>query len=206
MGTTELERLIIEENPEVAVIQGLGSRSRLELTEILDGRYPNAAFTPMPGFPECGTVVFTRLPFDGWVSTQRHPTAFVQAPGFEFALVAVDLPTPTDGIGPWLDAFGDLIADMPALEGRHVMAMGDFNAVLEHEPMRRLTRETGLRDAVTSSGLGWLPTFPDEGVIPPLVALDHLLVSPGLVATSAWTESIPRQEHRALFVTVGAAE
>lgn len=205
-GHEELARLILETDPDVSVINGLGRQSRRELADALADRYPTAAFTPMPGFPECGTVVFTRLPFDGWVSPQRHPTAFVRAPGFEFALVAVDLPTPTDGIGPWLDAFDDLIADMPALEGRHVMAVGDFNAVLEHEPMRRLTRETELRDAVTSSGLGWLPTFPDEGVIPPLVALDHVLVSPGLVATSAWTASIPRQEHRALFVTVGVAE
>lgn len=205
-GHEELAQLILKTDPDVSVINGLGRRSRLDLTETLADHYPTAAFTPMPGLPECGTAVFTRLPFDGWVSQQRHPTAFVRAPGFEFALVAVDLPTPTDGIGPWLDAFDDLIADMPALEGRHVMAVGDFNAVLEHEPIRRLTRETGLRDAVTSSGLGWLPTFPDEGVVPPLVALDHVLLSPRLVASKAWTASIPRQEHQALFVTVGTVQ
>lgn len=203
-GHDVLAQVILETGPDVSVIYGLGRAAHLELADALADRYPTAAFTPMPGFPECGTVVFTRLPFDGWVSTQRHPTAFVRAPGFEFALVAVDLPTPTDGIGPWLDAFDDLIADMPALEGRHLMAVGDFNAVLEHEPMRRLTRETGLRDGVTSSGLGWLPTFPDEGVIPPLVALDHVLLSPGLVGTAAWTVSIPLQQHRALFMQVGS--
>jgi len=204
-GHEELAQLILETDPDVSVINGLGRQPRRELADALADRYPTAAFTPMPGFPECGTVVFTRLPFDGWVSPQRHPTAFVRAPGFEFALVAVDLPTPTDGIGPWLDAFDDLIVDMPALEGRHVMAVGDFNAVLEHEPMRRLTRETGLRDAVTSSGLGWLPTFPDDVLLPALVALDHVMVPPDLVASRAWTEVVPGQEHRALFVEVGVS-
>lgn len=202
-GDDELAELIRASDPDLVVVHGLGRRSRAELTDELARSYPTAAFTPMPGFPECGTVVFTRLPLDGWVSAQRYPTAFVRAPGFEFALIAVDLPTPTDGIGPWLNAFDGLIADVPALEGRHVMAVGDFNAVLEHEPMRRLIRDTGLRDAVTSSGLGWLPTFPDDGVFPPLVALDHVLVSPDLVASRAWTEAVPGQEHRALIVKVG---
>ena len=74
------------------------------------------------------------------------------------------------------------------------------------EEMRRLMAETGLRDAVVESGLGWLPTFPGNGLLPPLVALDHVLVSGGLAASSAWTEAVPGQEHRALFVTVGVAE
>ena len=85
-GHEALAQLILDSDPGVIVINGLGRKSRLELTETLADRYSTAAFTPMPAFPECGTVVFTRLPFDGWVSTQRHPTAFVRAPGFEFAL------------------------------------------------------------------------------------------------------------------------
>lgn len=205
-GTAELERLMLESNPDVAVVNGLSRKSREELFDALADRFPTAEFTPMRTLPHCGTVVFSRLPVDGGDSTRAHPTAFVKAPAFEFALVAVDLPTPTEAIGPWLGAFDEMIADTLALEGGHVVAVGDFNAVLEHEPMRRLMAETGLRDAVTASGLGWLPTFPDDGKLPALVALDHALISPGLAATAAWTESVPGQGHRALFVRVGVAE
>lgn len=205
-GTAELKRLMLESNPDVAVVNGLSRKSREELFDALADRFPTAEFTPMRTLPHCGTVVFSRLPVDGGDSTRAHPTAFVKAPAFEFALVAVDLPTPTEAIGPWLGAFDEMIADTLALEGGHVVAVGDFNAVLEHEPMRRLMAETGLRDAVTASGLGWLPTFPDDGKLPALVALDHALISPGLAATAAWTESVPGQGHRALFVRVGVAE
>ena len=176
------------------------------LIEALADQYTTAAFSPMPGYPVCGTVVFTDLPFDGWVATQQQPTALMRAPGFEFALVAVDIPTPTKGIDPWVESFGLLIADSSGLAGRPVVAVGDFNAVLEHEPMRRLMAETGLRDAVVESELGWMPTFPGNGLLPPWVALDHVMVSGGLAASSAWTEAVPGQEHRALFVTVGVAE
>ena len=97
-----------------------------------------------------------------------------------------------------------MIEDVAGLTDRPVVAVGNFNAVLEHEPMRRLTAETGLRDAVVGSGLGWMPTFPGDGVVPPLVGLDHAMVSPGLAALSAWTESVSGQAHRALFVTVSS--
>jgi endonuclease/exonuclease/phosphatase (EEP) superfamily protein YafD len=205
-GDDELARILRDSGPEVAVLNGLSERSRDELTQALADRYPTAAFTPMPGYPACGTVVFTDLPFDGWVATQRHPTAVLRAPGFEFTLVAVDLPTPTAGLSHWLKAFDDLIEDAPTQFGRPVVAVGDFNAVVEHEPMRRLAAVTGVRDAVVGFGLGWLPTFPDDSAIPPVVALDHVLISPGLVASSAWTESVPGQAHRALFVELGVAE
>lgn len=205
-GDEELAQLLHESQPDVAVVNGLGRRSREILSDALEDRYATAAFSPMPGFPECGTVVFTHLPFDGWVATQQRPTALVRAPGIEFALVAVDFPTPTDGIEPWVESFDQLISDIAGLADRPVVAVGDFNAVVEHEPMRRLMAETGLRDAVVESGLGWLPTFPGDGLIPPLVALDHVMVSADLLASRAWTEVMPGQEHRALFVELGVAE
>ncbi|AQP45773.1 endonuclease/exonuclease/phosphatase family protein [Tessaracoccus flavus] len=202
-GAEDLARLLRESAPDVAVINGLDPRSRDDIIGELAERYPTAEFVPLPTYPVCGTVLLTHLPFDGWVAGQRHPTALLRAPGFEFALVAVDFPTPTHGLGPWLDAFDGLIEDMPSHTGRSVVAIGDFNAVPEHEPMRRLRKETALRNAVLESGLGWLPTFPDDRAYPPLVALDHALVTPDLVASSAWTASVPGQAHRALLLTVG---
>ena len=202
-GDEALIRLLGQGAPEVAVVNGVSERSRTTLTEELAGLYPHAVFAPMPSYPECGTVVLSRVPLDGWATAQRHPTGFVRGSGFGFTLVAVDLPTPTDGAQQWAMGFEALAGDISRLAGTPVMAIGDFNAVLEHQPMRGLMRETGLKDAVTGSGLGWLPTFPDEGRVPPLVAIDHVLVSEGIAAKKAWTAEVPGQQHRALFVTLG---
>lgn len=125
----------------------------------LSDLYPAADFTPMPGFPRCGSIVLSRHPMTAWLDGRQHPTAKVHAPGFSFELVAVDLPTPTDGISPWVESFDELTADVAGLTDRPVVAVGDFNAVLEHEPMRRLMAETGLRDAVVGSGLGGCQRF-----------------------------------------------
>ena len=204
-GAEDLTQLLRSEVPDAVVLNGIDRPVRAELLADLGDLYPAAAFTPMSGFPRCGSIVLSRHPMTAWLDGRQHPTAKVHAPGFWFELVAVDLPTPTDGISPWLESFDELTADVTGLADRPVVAVGDFNAVLEHEPMRRLAAETGLRDAVVRSGLGWIPTFPGDGVVPPLVALDHVMVSPGLAASSAWTESVPGQAHQALFVTVGTA-
>ena len=79
-----------------------------DASEALADRYSTVAFAPMPDYPVCGTVVLSRLPFDGWVSAQQYPTGYVRDSEFEFALVAVDLPTPTDGVSQWVEAFDDL--------------------------------------------------------------------------------------------------
>lgn len=205
-GDVQLAEMVRDAAPDVAVLNGLSRRSRQLVIEQLTELYPSSAYTQMPGSFECGTMVLSRYPMDTRLDAQVHPTAVVQTPALTFALVVADLPTPTRGMEAWLEDFDQLIADIPMLGDTPVVAIGDFNAVLEHEPMRRLMRETGLKDAVASSGFGWMPTFPDGGFGPPRVALDHALVSPGLVATQAWTASIEGQDHRAFFVTVGVAE
>jgi endonuclease/exonuclease/phosphatase (EEP) superfamily protein YafD len=202
-GAEELTQLLRSEAPDAVVLNGIDRPVRAGLLADLGDLYQTAAFTPMPGFSRCGSLVLSRHPMTAWLDGRQHPTATVNAPGFSFELVAVDFPTPTDGITPWVGSFDELTADVAGLADRPVMAVGDFNAVLEHEPIRRLMAETGLRDAVVGSGLGWMPTFPGDGVVPPLVALDHVMVSPGLAASSAWTEPVSGQAHRALFVTVG---
>ena len=71
--------------------------------------------------------------------------------------------------------------------------------------MRRLLAETGLRDAAEAAGYGWIPTFPSQRWHPPLLSLDHVLISADLGASAVHTQAIEGQEHRALLVVIDLA-
>ena len=68
--------------------------------------------------------------------------------------------------------------------------------------MRRLLEETGLRDGAAAAGYGWTPTFPSQRRHPPLLSLDHVLISADLGASAVRTQEIEGQEHRALLVVI----
>lgn len=83
--------------------------------------------------------------------------------------------------------------------------MGDFNATLDHRPLREL----GLRDAAETTNRGWWPTWPDNGTVdvvgipvPRLFAIDHVLLRDGLTATAVDHASVAGTDHRAVIVDV----
>lgn len=162
-GDDQLADLLRDAAPDVAVLNGLSRRSRELILERLGGLYPSSAYSRMDGSFECGTVVLSRHPIDAWVEGPSHPTAMVHSPGLTFALVAVDLPTPTRGMKAWLESFDELGVDVAGLGDVPLVAMGDFNAVLEHEPMPRLLKGTGLSSAVVGPGWGGCPRFLTSG-------------------------------------------
>lgn len=86
-------------------------------------------------------------------------------------------------------------------DGRLVVA-GDFNAVDDHRPMVDLRRD-GLRSATDIVGAGWLPTYPAQSTIPPLIAIDHVLVSESMTATAIETVDISGTDHRGLRAELG---
>jgi len=77
---------------------------------------------------------------------------------------------------------------------------GDFNAVDNHQSIRRLSAE-GFRSTTDSAGSGWQPTYPaDRTDLPPV---DHILISPGLAATDSRTVRIAGTDHLGVVATVG---
>jgi endonuclease/exonuclease/phosphatase family metal-dependent hydrolase len=81
---------------------------------------------------------------------------------------------------------------------------GDFNATLDHAPMRRLLG-TGLRDAARQSNAGWQPTWPGgdnpDHQLPfglRVMALDHVLFNRQFSAISTSTYSVFDSDHLAL--------
>jgi endonuclease/exonuclease/phosphatase (EEP) superfamily protein YafD len=92
-------------------------------------------------------------------------------------------------------------ADAPG--PRRVLA-GDFNATLDHSELRRLM-DTGYRDAAAEVGQGFTPTWPFYGrrsLVTPRVALDHVLVPPGVGVRDFRAVTIARTDHRAIVVTL----
>lgn len=99
----------------------------------------------MPDLPSCGTFVFSSTP----LPTRSEPEdaqAVVEGPrpGSPFVLLPVDLPSPTTGSAAWVDGFTHLSDAVAAHRGSPLVAAGDFIAVHEHAPMRRLLEGTGL--------------------------------------------------------------
>jgi endonuclease/exonuclease/phosphatase family metal-dependent hydrolase len=81
-------------------------------------------------------------------------------------------------------------------ERRPLVVAGDFNATRHHPSFRRLLSD-GLADAHERRGRGWAATWPrDRWPLPPLMRLDHVLVTPE-VAVRSVREGVGRgSDHR----------
>ena len=198
-GIADLAALTERVQPDVVVVQGFYAVKRAALGEAWARLLPYSTFQPMAHLPECGTFVFSRTPLRQLSAPgDAQPVVEVDRPGGPLVLLPVDLPTPTGGVQPWLDAFAHLTDAVTAHLGQPLVAAGDFNAVREHEPLRQLLADTGPRDAAEVAGAGWTPTFPSRWWHPPLLGLDHMLVSEDVQSTSVATAPIAGQDHRAL--------
>jgi endonuclease/exonuclease/phosphatase (EEP) superfamily protein YafD len=89
-----------------------------------------------------------------------------------------------------------------------VVVAGDLNATRWHRGLSRLLAR-GLDDAHERRGRGWVATWPrDRWPIPPLLRLDHVLVSPQVGVRAVWEGAGPGSDHRPVLadlVVTGAA-
>ncbi|GAA1829969.1 endonuclease/exonuclease/phosphatase family protein [Microlunatus capsulatus] len=153
------------------------------------------------------TVVFSRYPlsgsrqfgsgsFDQWATT-------VDVPGTgPVALVAVHPCNPYCGEGRWAREHEDLRRVVAAELDRPLVVAGDFNAVVDHGPMQQLHR-LGLRSAADLLGTGWAPTYPAGRALPPLLAIDHVLVDPALAVADLERVPVDGTDHLGLLAHVG---
>jgi len=202
-GASDLAALAQRTGPDVVVVQGFDSTQLSALGDAWSQALPHSTFHPMSRQSGCGTLVASRTPLRTLSAPDdAQPIVEVDRPGGPVVLLPVDLPTPTNGVTAWLDAFAHLSEAVTAHRDRPLVVAGDFNAVREHEPLRRLLEDTGLRDAAEGAGAGWTPTFPSRAWHPPVLGLDHTLIGAPLEASEVRTEAIAGQEHRALIVRI----
>lgn len=129
------------------------------------------------------------------------PHAEMRLPGgHRVEVLGVHLARPMSpaGVGQWRRAFVLIPAD--ARRGVARIVAGDFNATLDHAPLRGLLGK-GYVDAADATGKGLIPTFQKAWWIPP-ITLDHVLVDSRCAVRRADVYALPRSDHRAVFAEV----
>ncbi|MFF5072009.1 endonuclease/exonuclease/phosphatase family protein [Micromonospora olivasterospora] len=191
---------------DVLAVQEFTPGAAAELDQLgLAALLPHRQLNPQVGTP--GSGLYARFPLtDGGVRLNRGGWGFSQTYGtvtppggppvrVESAHPAA--PYAVDQVGPWRT---DLAAQPPATPdaGLRVLA-GDFNATLDHAPLRALLA-TGYVDAADAVGAGLVGTWgPYDGDPIPPVTIDHVLVDRRIAVRTVAVCPLPGSDHRAVF-------
>ncbi|WP_432824330.1 endonuclease/exonuclease/phosphatase family protein [Dactylosporangium sp. CA-092794] len=171
----------------------------------LDALLPHRVVSPAPG--GAGSGLFSRHPIDepGVRTLERIPMtqalATVHVPGAGPVLVECAHPYPPrpGRTGTWAAQLAAQPVPDPDAPPR--VLLGDFNATLDHAPLRRLLR-AGYRDAAAARGRGLHPTWPYRTVTLPFwtppVTLDHVLADRRIGVREFGTRRTPGSDHRAV--------
>jgi endonuclease/exonuclease/phosphatase (EEP) superfamily protein YafD len=198
----EIVRLVREHDVAVLAVQEFTPDARKALTKAgLDDLLPYGSFADEGG--AAGTGLYSRFPV-GDPGSRRNGAGFmqtygvIQPPGAGQLIVESAHP-----IAPWAvrvngDWRDDLAAEPQAdPAGRPRILLGDFNATLDHTPLRRLI-SSGYRDAAAAAGKGLVPTWPYDGRRVPPVTIDHVLVDDRIGVREVSVHRIPDSDHRAV--------
>ena len=120
---------------------------------------------------------------------------------------AVHSRPPTGDVQDWL-ADHRAVRRAAAVSDAPTMIVGDLNATTDHRVLRELAGR-GFRDAATAARSQWQPTWPADGEVrllgvpvPPILALDHVLVSDALHPVTTQSLRVDGTDHRALVAEV----
>ena len=106
----------------------------------------------------------------------------------------------------WQRELAAIRAALAGTGGLQVVA-GDFNATRDHRPFRDLL-DAGFLDCADAARQRPWPgfTWPTDGRIPPIMRLDHVLVSqPGATVSAAQIIRVPGTDHRGVLAVIELA-
>jgi endonuclease/exonuclease/phosphatase family metal-dependent hydrolase len=157
---------------------------------------PYRVIDPRTG-PE-GSGLYARYPLTQL--PDRGPTTFamvnatLEVPGVApVRLTAAHPPAPVGPDAPkWRHDLGEIPPATP--HGQVGIVAGDFNATLDHAPLRHLIG-TGFTDAADATGNGLTPTFRPW----PPITIDHVLADRRIAVERTKVYYQPASDHRALF-------
>jgi endonuclease/exonuclease/phosphatase (EEP) superfamily protein YafD len=195
------------EGADVVVVQEVTDEVLAELQRsALWADYPYRATAPQPRFQ--GAATFSKLPIthSETIQVAGHPMLLTDLQTAAGPLRLVNVHTVAPLTGPdardWADQFSALAELVRETPSPTVLA-GDFNATLDHAPLAALA-SGDLRDAFTVAGSGVGATWPRwDGLVPPLMRLDHVLVSAGIDVASVTERTSRGSDHRRLVAEVG---
>ncbi|MEU4097291.1 endonuclease/exonuclease/phosphatase family protein [Streptomyces sp. NPDC026673] len=187
--TERIDVLAVEQTPS----GGLDALDRAGLDELMPYRELH---------PEYDSSIYSRRPLSH-AGTTRLDTAWPQTTaevaigGRTVRLVAVHTYYPLGDARRWTRDMTALTA-LARNAGPDTVFLGDFNATLDHTPMRRLLA-AGLTDTHAELGRGGARTWPvGHSLVPPVIPLDHVLHGSGIAATSVHERTLPGTDHRAV--------
>ena len=200
-------RLVRDNDVAVLALQEFSATAQRNLAAAgLGELLPYSSAGAEPG--ASGSGLYSRFPItdpgvrrNGGGFNQAYGT--VQPPG----AVAVTVesahplaPASLQMIGGWRD---DLEAEpRPDPSDAPRILLGDFNATLDHQPLRDLLR-SGYRDAAATAGQGLTGTWgPYDGDPIPPVTIDHVLADRRLGVGAVSVHTIPDSDHRAVLATL----
>jgi endonuclease/exonuclease/phosphatase (EEP) superfamily protein YafD len=208
-----LVELVREEDVDVLVLTDANS-TRIDplLAAGIEESLPHTA-----GTGEGGAVVLSRIPVTGTellYDDSESRLVELEAPGLGAVTIAAVHTRPPYDPGSWRrdhEQVRTALAAVRADADRAVVVAGDLNATLAHAPLRRLV-DLGLSDSAVQANAGWSPTWPSGShqrrfglTVPAFAAIDHVLTSPRLVATSSRTVALRGADHRAVLATISVA-
>ncbi|MGW0817952.1 endonuclease/exonuclease/phosphatase family protein [Streptomyces viridiviolaceus] len=156
--------------------------------------------------PEYDSSIYSRRPLSRGGTTQVNTawpqtTAEVTVDGRRVQFMAVHTYYPLGDAKRWTQDMTAL-ASLARRSGPDTVFLGDFNASLDHTPMRELLA-AGLTDTHAELGRGWARTWPvGHALVPPLIQLDHVLHGPGLVGISVGEHTVPGTDHQAVVAVL----
>ncbi|MEQ7007975.1 endonuclease/exonuclease/phosphatase family protein [Actinopolymorpha sp. B17G11] len=160
--------------------------------------------------PEADTALYSRRPLIDARALDRpttwpQVTAGIDVGGHVVRLVAVHTFYPAGDPRRW-DLDLRALRDEATETGADAVLLGDFNATLDHAPMRSLL-DAGLVDSHAELGRGWAPTWPaGRPTLPPLIQLDHVLHGDGLAAVSVEERTIQGTDHRTIVAELAVVD
>ncbi|RLP92295.1 endonuclease/exonuclease/phosphatase family protein [Micromonospora sp. BL4] len=204
-----LVELVRRHRVDVLTVQEFTPDAQAALDRLgLDRLLPHRQLNAQIGTP--GSGLYSRWPITdagirhnrgGWGFSQAYGTLAVPgAPPVRVESAHPSAPYALDQVDAWR---GDLTAQPPATPdgGLRILA-GDFNATLDHGPLRALLR-TGYVDAADATGAGLTGTWgPYDGDLIPPVTIDHVLVDRRIAVHSVTVHDLPGTDHRPVLTTL----
>lgn len=187
---------------DVLVVSEVTERAVLDMEAVgLADVFPYRA--GRPGETVMGTMVFSREPIEV-VATLDTLFDGLRVRTGDLDLLAVH-PAPPTLFHDWGQDHRMILtaAQEPGVD----MVAGDLNATLDHAPLRALV-DAGYRDTAELANEGLAATWPVDGgfpllsLLPPSVAIDHIMVATGWVVAATETLDIEGADHRAVLATV----
>jgi hypothetical protein len=153
-----------------------------------------------------GTMVFSRWEAARVANVPTVFDSFVVEAGGTIVLAAHPAP-PTLGDRWQADQRTLLIA---ARRYEVDLVVGDLNASLDHPTLRDLV-DAGWRDSIELANHGFEPTWPVDtaipllGLLPPMVQIDHVMVSSDWAVIDTGGISIEGTDHKVVYAEVSPA-